>query len=228
MWQGGWSRGQGRGHCLPKAQTLGLQSQTEQLPLTGWVTMGKSLNLSLPLLSPLQGPWGSSGPCPHMPGTAASTLPLVTVSLQTWRGGEAQPDTSGPPSCHCNVNWTFALSAGMWAGGGTEPQHRHIQVPPTQPCAFPNTLSGRMEWYLHTRQAGQHHHPLQSPGGPRNAGGHDSSGPASIEHSETQRSAMSSASPGWTLVGTPLLPAAPSLCRAGEPHAVYLTCPLSH
>lgn len=47
-------------------------------------------------------------------------------------------------------------------------------------------------------------------------------------NTQTQRSAMSSASPGWTLIGTLLVPAAPSLCRAGEPYAMYLTCPLSH
>lgn len=53
-WQGHWGRGQGRSTAWPRG--LGLQSQAEQQSRTGHVTMGESLNLSGPLLLPLQGP----------------------------------------------------------------------------------------------------------------------------------------------------------------------------
>lgn len=48
-----WGRGQGSGRCLVEGQICGLWSWAERLPLPGCVTSGKSLNLSVPLLSHL-------------------------------------------------------------------------------------------------------------------------------------------------------------------------------
>lgn len=100
---------------------------------------------------------------------------------------------------------------GWWGDSDPPPSHVHSLITCRAGCDGIYTLCSLDSASTPSRVQGGHGLP----------GGDDSDGPASIEHSgPALSSALSQPRTGrlW----------APSLCRAGEPRAVRLTCPLSH
>lgn len=106
-WHGGWGRGQG-GALPGEGTNLRLRSQIATASCWSCATVDKSLNLSVPLLSPVQAP----------------DEPLGATSLRAGRSSQHRPHS------HClsaHLEWrplqlspTFALSAGTWAAGETQ------------------------------------------------------------------------------------------------------------